>query len=65
MCYKGFNREKQKKIKSFETTRPKALIFRMWHHKVDLYQVCSNYGSGAKKKACLKVLKGILKSLLV
>ena len=26
-----------------ETTRPRALIFGMLHHLVDLYQVCSNY----------------------
>ena len=36
------------KILLFETRRPGALIFGMKHHLVDLYQVCSNYGPGAK-----------------
>ena len=31
-----------------ETTMPRALIFGMKHHLVNLYQVCSNYISGAK-----------------
>ena len=31
-----------------ETTRPRALIFGMHNHLVDLYQVCSNYAPGAK-----------------
>ena len=30
-----------------ETTRPKVLIFGMYHHLVDLYRVCSNYTPGA------------------
>ena len=38
-----------KKIFLSETTRPRALIFGMKHHLVDLYQVCSNYTPGAKK----------------
>ena len=35
-----------KKIFLSETTRPRALIFGMKHHLVDLYQVCSNYIPG-------------------
>ena len=34
---------KHEKIFLSETTRPRALIFGMWHLLVDLYQVCSNY----------------------
>ena len=30
-----------------ETLRPRALIFGMFHHLVDLYQVCSSYPPGA------------------
>ena len=39
-----------KTLKMFlaETARPRALIFGMVHYLVDLYQVCSNYGPGAK-----------------
>ena len=47
MFYTGLYREKMKKIFS-ETTRPRALIFGMLHHLVDLNQVCSNYAPGAK-----------------
>ena len=36
-----------KKICS-ETIRPRALIYGMVHDLVDLYQVCSNYLTGAK-----------------
>ena len=36
------------KIFSSETTRPRALLFGMYHHLVDLYQNCSNYSPGAK-----------------
>ena len=43
-----FYREKHEKIFLSETTRPRALIFDMKHHLVNLYQVCSNYGPGAK-----------------
>ena len=32
-----------------ETIWPRVLIFGMYHHLVDLYQVCSNYAPGAKK----------------
>ena len=37
-----------KKIFLAETTRPRALIFSMKYHLVDLNQVCSNYSPGAK-----------------
>ena len=40
-------REKHEKILP-ETIRPRALIFGMKHHQVDLYQACSNYPPGAK-----------------
>ena len=47
MFYIGLYRENMKK--SFETTRTRALIFCMWHHLADLYQVFfSNYAPGAK-----------------
>ena len=36
------------KIFLSETTRPRALIFGMKHHLVNLYQVCLNYFPGAK-----------------
>ena len=36
------------KIFLSETARPRALIFGMVHYPVNLYQVCSNYGPGAK-----------------
>ena len=44
----GLYREKHEKIVLSETIRHKALIFGMWHHLVDLYQVCINYIPGAK-----------------
>ena len=47
MFYIGLYREKHEIILS-ETTRPRALIFSMKHHLVNLYQVCSNYIPGAK-----------------
>ena len=31
-----------------ESTGTRALIFGMWHHLLDLYQVYSNYTPGAK-----------------
>ena len=37
-----------KKIFLSETTRPRALIFDMYYHLVDFYQVCSNYSPVAK-----------------
>ena len=40
MFYIGLYREKQKIFLS-EITRPRALMFGMKHHLVDLYQVCS------------------------
>ena len=39
---------KTTKIFLSETTRPRAVIFGMKHHLVDLYQVCTNYAPGAK-----------------
>ena len=42
MFYIGLFRENMKKILLSETIRPRALIFGMKHHLVDLYQVCSN-----------------------
>ena len=41
-------RENMKKIFLSETTRPSWLIFGLWHHLVDLYQVCSNLPLGLK-----------------
>ena len=48
MFYIGLYREKHEKIFLSETSMPRALIFGMKHHLVDLYQVCSNYIPGAK-----------------
>ena len=48
MLYIDQYREKHEKIFLSETTRPRALIFGMKHHLVDLYQVCSNYSPGPK-----------------
>ena len=44
----GLYRDKHEKNFLSETTRPRALIFDMYHHLVDLYQVCSNDNPGAK-----------------
>ena len=38
---------KHEKIFLSETTRPRALIFGMKHHLVDLHQVCSNDAPGS------------------
>ena len=48
MFYIGLHRDKHEKIFMSETVRLRALIFGMWHHLVDLYQVCSNNAIGAK-----------------
>ena len=48
MFYIGLNRGKHEKLFLSETTRPRALIFGMKHHLVNLYQVCSNYIPWAK-----------------
>ena len=48
MFYIGLYRGKMKKIFSSETIRPRAMIFGMKQHLVNLYQVCSNYIPGAK-----------------
>ena len=44
----GLYREKDETIFLSETTMPRVLIFGMKDHQVNLYQVCSNYISGAK-----------------
>ena len=54
MFYLGLYRENLKKIFLPETTRPRALIFGMYHHLVDLHLVCSNYIPGAKNRECVK-----------
>ena len=36
-------------------TRPRALIFGMYHHLVNFYQVCSNYTSWAKNGPTARV----------
>ena len=48
MFYIGLYREQHEKIFLSETTRPRAMIFGMKHHLVNLYQVYSNYSPGAK-----------------
>ena len=48
MFYIGLYREQHEKIFLSETTRPRALIFGMYYHLVDLYQVYLNYIPGAK-----------------
>ena len=70
MFYIGLYWEKHEKIFLSETIRPRALIFSMLHHLVNLYQFCSNYALGAKNglplgSHCLhshreKTLKNIL-----
>ena len=55
MLYIGLFREKHEKIFLSETTRPRALIFGMKHHLVDLQKVCSNYTPGAKNGPALGV----------
>ena len=47
MFYIDLYREKDEKKILSETTRPRALIFGMKHHLVNLYRVCSNYIPGA------------------
>ena len=46
--YKGLYREKHGKIFLSETIRHRTLIFGMYHHLVDLYQVCLKMPQGAK-----------------
>ena len=46
--YIGIYGEKYEKIFLSETKRPRALIFGMKHHLVDLCQVCSSETPGAK-----------------
>ena len=44
----GFYRQNMKKIFLSQTMRTKVLIFGMYNHLVDFYQVCSNCPPGAK-----------------
>ena len=39
MFYIGLYRENMKKIFLSETTRPRAMIFRLWHYPVDATKV--------------------------
>ena len=39
---------KYEKIFLLKTTRPRVLMFGMWHHLVNLCQVCSNNATGVK-----------------
>ena len=55
MFYIGLYREKHENIFLSETTRPRALIFGMKHHLVDLYQVCSNLTPGGKNGPTLGI----------
>ena len=48
MFYAGLYMGKCEKIFLSKTTGPRALIFGMWHHLVDLYQVCSSNTPGPK-----------------
>ena len=48
MFYIGLYRDNMKKIFLSETTRHRVLIFGMYHHQVDLYEVCSNNAPGVK-----------------
>ena len=48
MFYVGLYRENHETIFLSEITRPRALIFGMKHHLVNLYEVCSYYIPGAK-----------------
>ena len=48
-----FRDENFKKIFLSETTWPRALIFGMQHHLVNLYQVCENYAPVAKNGPAL------------
>ena len=51
MFYIGLYRENVKIFLS-EPTRPRALIFGMEYHLVDLYQVSSTYTPWANKSPC-------------
>ena len=48
MFYIGLYREKHRKIFLSKTIGPRVLICDMYHHLVDLNQVCSKYASWAK-----------------
>ena len=56
MFYIGFYREKHEKIFLSETTRPRALVFGMKHHLVDLYQVCSKMATPPGSHALLGLI---------
>ena len=53
--YIGLYRENYEKIFLSETIRPRALIFGMKHHLVDLYQVNLNCAPGAKNDSALGI----------
>ena len=48
MFYIGLYCEKLEKFFLSKTIRPSVLIFGMYYHLLDLYQVCSNYVLGVK-----------------
>ena len=48
MFYIGLYSEKHEKNFLSETIWSRVLIFGMYHHLVDLYQVCSNYAPLSK-----------------
>ena len=39
-----------------ETTKPRALIFGMWHHLITLYQICSNLNTRAPNGPALGII---------
>ena len=47
MFYIGLYRQTHQQLLS-ETTRPRALVFGMKHHIMNLCQACANYIPGAK-----------------
>ena len=53
MFYIGLYREKREQIFLSETKGHRVLIFGMYHHLVDLYQVWSKYTPGAKNGSAL------------
>ena len=65
MFYIGLYRENMKKTLA-ETTMHRVLIFGMYHHLVDLYQVRSKYAPGAKNEMApprgSHVLHGLIKT---
>ena len=51
-----------KKISWSETTSPRALIFGMQHHLVDIYQICSNKAPGVNNGPTAGVTLAYIKS---